>query len=192
MPTDAGPVELSERFTITLDGATGGAALGTSPGVVEILGDGEPGGQFDLQDTAATVDEMVGNLTVIVYRNYYSAGATSVTLTPIAGSATEADFAMAPVTLTWADGDTAAKSATIAITPDELVEGTESFTVQLSNATNGAVIGPQSVETVTILDSPPPPPPPPPPATGGGGGGALDWLTLACLGMVRRLRRRAD
>jgi hypothetical protein len=119
-------------------------------------------------------------VTVVVDRNYYSSGATSVTLTPVTGSASSADFATAPVTLTWADGDTASKSATFAITADNVSgEGAESFKIELSNPANGAVIGPNSVETVTITDSTVP-------SSGGsgGGGGALDWLTLACLSLM--------
>jgi uncharacterized delta-60 repeat protein len=183
---DAGPPELSERFVITLDTAAGGVALGTSQGVVEILGDGDPTGQFDLEVTTQAVDETAGNLAVVVDRNYYSAGATSVTVTPVAGSATSADISITPIILSWADGDTAPKTATIAITPGTSTS-TKSFKVQLSNATNGAVIGPQSVQTVTITYPPPPPPPPP----SGGGGGGVDWLTLAGLGLLRWLGRRA-
>jgi uncharacterized delta-60 repeat protein len=184
---DAGPVELSERFVVTLDGTASGVALGTRDGVVEILGDGDPVGQFDLQSSEATVSEVDGAVTVVVNRSYYSSGATSVTLTPVTGSATAADFATAPVTLSWADGDMAPKSATFAITPDNVTESDESFTVKLSNPTNGALIGSQSLETVTLMDSPTVAPPP----SGGGGGGGLDWLTLGCLTLVRWLRRRA-
>jgi uncharacterized delta-60 repeat protein len=183
---DAGPVELSERFVVTLDGTASGVALGTRDGVVEILGDGDPVGQFDFQSSEATVSEVDGAVTVVVNRSYYASGATSVTLTPVAGTATAADFATAPVTLSWADGDMAPKSATFAITPDNVTESDESFTVKLSNPTNGALIGPQSLETVTIMDSPTVSPPP----SGGGGGGGLDWLTLACLSLVRWARRR--
>ena len=183
----AGPVELSESFVVTLDSATGGAVFGSSSSVVDILGGGEPVGQFDLEVTAQTVPNTVGMITVVVNRNYYSAGATSVTVTPVAGSATGADFSITPVTLSWADGDAAPKSATIAITPGNSSTATKSFTAQLSGATNGAVIGPLSVETVTITY----PTPPPGPSGGGGGGGGLDWLTLASFGLLRWLRRRA-
>jgi hypothetical protein len=68
----------------------------------------------------------------------------------------------------------------------------ESFTVDLSNPTNGALIGPHSHLVVTInydyqqqqqqqqQQQPPP-----------SGGGAFDWLTLLCLGCARWLRLRA-
>jgi hypothetical protein len=184
-----GPVEMSERFLITLDGATGGAALGTVTGAVEILGDGDPAGQFGFQDTTAVVAEG-GTLTVTVNRNYYDSGPVSVTLTPTPGSAGSADFAAAPVTLSWADGEMGPKQAMIAITQDNTLESSESFTIALSNPTGGALIGPQSVQTVTISDLTPNPPPPV--STGSSGGGSLDGLLLAVLGLARWLRRRAS
>ena len=126
-------------------------------------------------------------MTVTVDRNYYSSGATSVTLTPVAGTATNADFTATPITVSWADGDAQPKSVTIPITMDNTAEPTESFTVTLSNATNGALIGPNSVLTVTITDSAPVGAP----ASGDGGGGALDGFMLALLGVLSWLRRRA-
>ncbi|MBS0580882.1 MAG: hypothetical protein JSR36_16620 [Proteobacteria bacterium] len=183
----SGPVEMSERFAVTLSSATGGAALGTGSSTLEILGDGDPAGQFDFQETSATVSEGAV-LTVVVNRNYYSAGAVSVTLTPTPGSAGTADFASAPVTLSWADGETGPKQATFAITQDNTVESSESFTIVLSNPTNGAVIGPQSVYTVTIQDLTVGPPH----SSGSGGGGSLDWLVLGSLGLARWLRRRGS
>jgi hypothetical protein len=135
---------------------------------------------------AVTVSEADGDVQLVVNRNYYSKGATSVTLTPVTGSATAADFSTAPITLTWDDGDSQPKTVVILITKDQIMEPTETFTVKLSNPTNGALIGPHSVVTVSIQDSPPPPPP-----SGSGGGGAIDGFALAVLGALRWLRRRA-
>jgi hypothetical protein len=126
---------------------------------------------------------------VVVNRNYYSKGAVSVTLTPIAGSATTSEFGAAPITLSWADGDQQSQTASIPIVNQNVTKSPESFTVDLSNPTNGALIGPHSHLTVTInYDYQPPPPP----APSGGGGGLFDWLTLLCLSWVRSLRRRAS
>ena len=180
---DSGKVEESERFMVTLTDAQGGAEVGTRDAVVEILGDGDPVGQFGFADSAVTVSEADGAVQLVVNRNYYSKGATSVTLTPVAGSATAADFSTAPITLSWGDGDSQPKTAVIPITKDQIKESTETFTVELTNSTNGALIGPHSVVTVSIQDSPPPP--------GSGGGGAIDGFALAVLGALRWLRRRA-
>jgi uncharacterized delta-60 repeat protein len=181
---DAGQVEEAERFNVMLTDAKGGAEIGTQDAIVEIAADGDPAGQFGFDASAIDVNETDGNVQVVVDRNYYSKGAISVTLTPVAGSATAADFGTAPITLSWADGDSAPKTATIPIVKDSIVESAESFTIELSNPTGGALVGPHSRVVVTIHDVAPPPPPP------SGGGGAFDWFALLCLGCVRWLQRR--
>jgi uncharacterized delta-60 repeat protein len=189
--TDSGKVEEAERFNVTLADAKGGAEIGTQDAVVEIAADGDPAGQFGFADSAITVSEADGNVQVVVNRNYYSKGAVSVTVTPTAGSATTAEFSAAPITLSWADGDSSQQTAMIPIVNEMVAKSPESFTVDLSNPTNGALIGPHSHLVVTInydyqqqqqQQQPPPPP---------GGGGAFDWFALLCLGCVRWLRRRA-
>jgi uncharacterized delta-60 repeat protein len=191
--TDSGrQVEEAERFNVMLTDAKGGAEIGTQDAVVEIAGDGDPAGQFGFADSAISVSEADGNAQVVVNRNYYSKGAVSVTLTPIAGSATTAEFSATPITLSWADGDSDSKTATIPIVNEKVVKPPQSFTVDLSNPTNGALIGPHSHLVVSInydYQAPPPPPTQSPPSTGGGG--AFDWFALLCLGCVRWLRRRA-
>ena len=183
---NTGPPELSKRFVVALSDVQGGAAIGTSDATVEITGEGDPVGQFDFQDSQLTVAEADGGVTVTVDRNYYSRGAISVTLTPVAGTATSADFTASPITVSWATGTHSPDRDD----PDHdgnTAEPTESFTVTLSNATNGALIGPNSVLTVSITDSTPVGAPP----SGGGGGGALDGFMVALLGVLSRLRRRA-
>ena len=99
--------------------------------------------------------------------------------------AADEDFAAAPITLPWADGDSDSKTAAIPIVNEKVAKSPESFTVDLSNPTNGALIGPHSHLVVTVnYDYQPPPPP-------SGGGGAFDWFALLCLSCVRWLRRRA-
>ncbi|HTO72977.1 MAG TPA: Calx-beta domain-containing protein, partial [Gemmatimonadales bacterium] len=144
---DSGQVEEAERFVIALDDVQGGAGLGTE-GVVEIAADGAPAGQFGFVDSALTVLANAGTVQVYVYRNYYSQGAVSVTVTPVPGSATSADFSPTPIVLSWADGDSSWQTANIPIT-NSGAESPRSFTVQLSNPTNGAVVGPSTLE-VTI------------------------------------------
>jgi hypothetical protein len=93
--------------------------------------------------------------------------------------------------LSWADGDQGPQTASIPIINERVAKSPESFTVDLSNPTNGALIGPHSHLTVTInYDYQPPPPPAPAPTPSGGGGGLFDWLTLLCLSWVGWLRRR--
>jgi uncharacterized delta-60 repeat protein len=173
-----GRVEEPKRFTVMLDGATGGARFGTQQAAVEVATDGDRAGELGFAEPAITAKAADGSVQIVVNRNYYSTGAISVTLTPVPGSATAADFSATPVTLSWADGDSTPQTATIPIVATNIV-GSKSFTVDLTNATNGAVVGPQAHELVTVNGPSP------------GGGGALDWFALVCLGCVRWLRRRA-
>ncbi len=54
--------------------------------------------------------------------------------------------------MTFNPGDTT-QTITILVNEDGFVEGTESFTVNLSNPTGGAVLGPDSSTTVNITDN---------------------------------------
>ena len=185
----AGRVEEPKRFAVTLSNATGGAKFGTQQGAVEVATDGDRAGELGFAQPAITADAADGTVQIDVVRNYNSTGAISVTLTPVPGTATSADFSATPVTLSWADGAGGAQTAVIPIVKGNFSAGSpRSFTVDLSNPTNGAVLGPQAHELVTINASPPAPAQSAQPH---GGGGAFDWLALLCLGWVRWLRRRA-
>jgi uncharacterized delta-60 repeat protein len=176
-----GRVEEPKRFTVTLNNATAGSRLGTEVAVVEVATDGDRAGELGFAQPTITASQADGSAQIVVNRNYYSTGPISVTLTPVPGTATTADFSTTPVTLSWADGDSQAKTAAIQIVQNAVVGSGRTFTVDLTNPTNGAVIGPRSHESVTILPSSPPP---------SGGGGALDWLGLLCLSCIRWLQRR--
>ena len=176
----AGRVEEPKRFTVALDGPAG-AEFGTQQAAVEVATDGDRAGELGFAQPAITASAADGSVQIVVNRNYYSTGAISVTLTPVPGTATTADFSTTPVTLSWADGDSVPKTATIQIVSANIVGSPKSFTVNLTNPTNGAVIGPQAHELVTVNAAPP----------SGGGGGAFDWLALLWLACVRWLLRPA-
>ncbi|CCI38865.1 putative Subtilisin [Microcystis aeruginosa PCC 9701] len=108
---------------------------------------------------------------IVVSRSGNLAGTVSATLTFADGTATGCgcaassvnnDFNHAPITVTFAANELSkvitVQNAllntpnTIRIRNDAKVEGDEYFTLQLTNATNGAVIGNQSLATVTIVD----------------------------------------
>jgi uncharacterized delta-60 repeat protein len=186
----AGRVEEPKRFVVTLAGATGGAKFGTQQAAVEVATDGDRAGELGFALPAITANAANGSVQIVVNRNYYSTGPISVTLTPVPGTATGADFSSTPVTLSWADGDSGSQTATIPIVTANIVGSPKSFTVNLTNPTNGAVIGPQAHEDVTISPSPPAPSPPAPSAPSSGGGGVFDWLSVLCLGWIRWLQRR--
>ena len=98
------------------------------------------------------VNEQGGTALLSVTRSNNSSGAVSVSYTSASGSAISGtDFTSTSGTLTWTDGDTAPKTISVPITPDALVEGTETFTVTLSSPAGGVIVDPTTT-TVTIAD----------------------------------------
>jgi hypothetical protein len=178
---DAG--ERTENFAVALSDAQGGAGLGTRNAIIEIQADGAPNGLFSIYAERSTVGEQ-GVVRLTVYREYYSTGEVSVTLMPVAGSASAgSDFPEDTTTLTWADGQNDARNVPITIPDDSLAEPAETFTVVLANATGGAMIGPESTVGITIAASDQPLP-----DKKKKGGGALGYLSLLLLGLTGLLR----
>ena len=188
---DTGPPEDTEQFAVALSDVQGGAGTGTLETTVSIETDAPPAGMFTISDSEIHVGES-GYALVSISRDYYYAGAVSVTATLSSGTATLGeDFRDDSVTLSWADGVHGSKVVALRIYKDTIDEPQEQFTLQLSDATGGAVIGSRSTATIFIADNdepaPPPPPPPPPPADGGGG--PVGFLSLLLLGVVRLIAR---
>jgi uncharacterized delta-60 repeat protein len=150
--------ELDETFSVVLSNASGGAALGTDTTTVTITSDdaGIPG-TIGLTETAVSVDETAGTVTLTVTRTEGADDTVSVDYTTAPDTATAADFTATNGTLTWDNGDSAPKTITVPIIDDDLYEADEAFTVTLSGVTGGATLGP-SVATVTILSADPPQP----------------------------------
>lgn len=178
-----GSVEGHEYFQVALSGVQGGAGLGTRDANVQIAADGEPGGQLFVSANVPSVGELAGTVQLSVYRQFYSTGAVSVTVTPIAGTATAgADFAGSPVTVSWGDGDFSSKTVTFTILDDRSDEDVyETFTVALSNPTGGAILGPDPIAQIVIVDNE---------GVSGSaaGGGRLGYLSVLFLGVVGFLR----
>ncbi len=121
--------------------------------VLGINGEFVTPGTLDLSAITASVNEDAGTVTLSVSRTGGSAGAASVDFSTTDGTATEgSDYTAADSTLSWADGDSAAKEIVIDITDDADDEPNETFTITLSNA-SGASLGDDKVATVTIIDN---------------------------------------
>ena len=173
-------VDPPEKFDVVLANAQGGAALGSRATVVEIAPDG--GAVLGMEVFASTVREGDA-VQVTVRRDQYARGAVTVTLTATAGTAGAQDFDTAPITISWADGDTEPRVVALGTTDDSDDELAESFTVALGQPTGVAVIGPLSSASITIDDDDEPassdsgddPP-------GDSGGGGFEWLSLLLLG----------
>ncbi|HSI91074.1 MAG TPA: Calx-beta domain-containing protein [Adhaeribacter sp.] len=103
----------------------------------------------------ATVNEAAGTVTVTInITNPSTTAATSVDVALGTGGTATAtsDFTFTGSTLTWAAGDNAAKTVTITVIDDAVLENDETVELVLSNPTGGATIG-TATYTLTIEDN---------------------------------------
>ena len=152
--SNAAPYSGSKNFSIKLSSPTGGASVGElATATATITGSAAPpeAGALTLSSAAYTVAQTSGSLTVSVSRTGGSAGTVAVRYATSNGTATAGtDYTSKTGTLTWAAGDTAAKTFTIAVSNTSPFTGSKTFSIALSNATNGSVLGAPSSATVTI------------------------------------------
>ena len=148
--------EGDEDFTMTLT-ATNPDWLGINDVATVTIVDFDPTGpgQARLMSPSYTVAEDAGLVTLEIVRVGGSTGQLTIDVQTFDGTATlSQDYSgiPAPVTLTWADGDTTAKSVTIPIIDDTIFEGDETFTMTIAS-TNPDWIGTPNEATVTIIDN---------------------------------------
>jgi uncharacterized delta-60 repeat protein len=147
-------------------------------------------GLIGFREVAATVPESQAS-TIYVQRTGGAAGSVSVEFATSDDTAhSGSDYVRTSGTLTWADGDSADKAITIAVTDDSLTESLEKLRVTLSNPTGGTFLA-MSQSDVLIKDDDPPPSVNPPSANPGhatdpslAGGGAVNWAQLLALALV--------
>ena len=104
-----------------------------------------------LAATSVSADEGQ-NAVLTVQRTGGSLGAISVNYSTIARTATEgSDYTATTGTLSWADGDSAAKTISIPLLVDALpLESTEVFEVRLGAPVGGLVMGANQLATISI------------------------------------------
>lgn len=94
-----------------------------------------------------------GSVSLQVARSGGSQGAASVNYTTVNGSAyAGSDYSASSGSVSWAHGQTGNRTITVHILDDANYEGSETFTVRLSNP-SGATLGATSTATVTITDN---------------------------------------
>ncbi|MBX3458488.1 MAG: VCBS repeat-containing protein [Planctomycetes bacterium] len=174
--------EGDETFTIALNGPTN-ATLGVVSTQTLTITDDDAIPQLNFTQTTASVNEFDGTLQLTVALSHPSSRTVTVGYATVNGTASAGqDFAASQGSLTFAPG-VLSQSLTISINDDNDNEGPESFTVVLSNPAN-AVLGSDTVVTVTIL---------PDPAdvyttggapAGGGGGGGCSGSTQGSLLLI--------
>jgi hypothetical protein len=109
-------------------------------------------GTIEVITTGVNLDEAAGTATVIVGRSSGRSGTVTVDYATQSGTATSADYTAVSGTLTFVEGQAEAE-ITIPITDDQVEEDLESFQVNLSNASGGAILGSATSATITIADN---------------------------------------
>ena len=151
-------VEGDETFQVLLGNPTGGAILGTTSTSTVTIKDNDVAtpqpGAFTLGAASYSVSEGAGNVNITINRVGGSDGAVTVDWRTQAQTASYgADYGdFEWTTLTFAAGETS-KTLPVSIVDDTLVEGDETFQVQLGNPTGGATLGTTTTSTVTIKDN---------------------------------------
>lgn len=116
---------------------------------------GPPGAVQFGTETVAGIEG--ANATLSVTRTGGSSGALYVGYTTVAGTAGASDFTTTSGTLTWADGDIAAKTITVPIANDGAAEGAETLVVNLGqplrNSTPLGAVQRATVNVTTAFDS---------------------------------------
>ena len=122
---------------------------------MDIQPDGSPGGQIEIYGYQPLEANEDGIVQVEVRRNLYFEGRVCATLTARSGSAIAGeDFRPNTTTVCWGDQEYEdSRLVDFKIIDDDVNEGTERFTVKLSDPTGGAIIGPSGSARVTLYDN---------------------------------------
>ncbi len=111
-------------------------------------------GVIEFNATSFSVSEAASpaTATITLKRTGVTTGAATVLVTSADGTATAGtDYTALSATVSWAAGDSANKTVTVAILDDAVVEGTETVALTLSSPT-GDTIGADAAATLSILD----------------------------------------
>ena len=151
-------------ITIVLqdNGGTANGGQNTSPSRSFSILTNAAGGMFDFSSSTYNTTEGSGFTTISVIRNgelsqfatvdYATSADSGLPCSNVSGVASpKCDFTAALGTLKFFAGENS-KTFTVLINQDSFVEGTETFTVTLSNSTAGAVLVSPTTATVTITD----------------------------------------
>lgn len=143
--------EANEQFTVVLSDATV-AALGSATTATVTILNNDVAGAVTFDSAFYTRSESDGSVTVTVRREGGSSGAVSVNWATVDGSAVSPDDFVGASGLLQFQNNQAVASFTIQLTDDSVQESNEQFTIVLSNPTNNATLGANSVTTVTITN----------------------------------------
>ncbi len=145
-------IESNETLTVTLSDPTGGAVLG-SPAVttVTIIEDDVPG-TLAFQAATANVDEDGGSIEIIVSRTNGSDGEVTVAYATSNGTAVAGqDYTDQSGVLTFGNG-VLSQAITIPILDNSVINDDKVFSVNLSSAGGGALLGTPNSINITIRE----------------------------------------
>ena len=150
---DDNEVEGDETVGLLLSDVNGtGTRLGPAAAGTLTIRDVESVGAFRFEAASYAVREDAGTVVLVVDRVGGSSGWTSVRYAMVDGTATGGpDYEPTTGDLAFASGETS-RTIAVPIRADGAMEGPETFSVVLSDPTNGATLGAPSTATVTIDD----------------------------------------
>lgn len=153
-------VEFDENISLVLSNATGGATLPTGTGTaievatLTIIDNDFLQGRLNFSVENYTNSENDAVAAVTVTRTGGNVGAMTVQVRTGNGTATSpADFTGVTNTLSWADGDSSAKTFTIPLVADGIVEGTETVSLFLFNPAINGALGGRTNATLYVQDA---------------------------------------
>ena len=146
-------------YSVEVTNAAGSVASAATGVIAQVAAQGAA---FEIQvvmlpsvrwvQSALMVGEQSGSAVLTVGRSGNTTAALTVNYATAPGTAASpADFAAQTGTIAWAAGDTGDKTIRIPVVADEANEGTETFTVTLSNPSAGIIAG-GATATVAIAD----------------------------------------
>jgi hypothetical protein len=144
---------VARLYTVDLSAGTA-ALVGTiGSGTTAISGLAVvPAGTIEFQSATYSVAESGTSATLTLTRSGGSAGAVSVTVDAVGGTATAGtDFPGGPYTVNFADGQTTA-TLTVPLTDDTTLEGSETILLVISSVGPNGVVGAAKTATLTVND----------------------------------------
>ena len=148
--------DANESFQVRLSNAAGASMGATTQAVVSIADDdtASVNGSFVFNVGSQSVAENGGTAVVTVRRTQSYVGAVTVDYASANGTATAgSDYTAASGSLSWADGETASKTFTVAIADDATAEASETINLSLTNPTGGAALGSAKTMSLSITDN---------------------------------------
>ncbi len=151
--TNDGSIEGDETVMLQLVNVTGALGLQPSQAVLTIVDNDFGPGQISFANVSYSVGENGTNAVISLVRANGQAGVVSVNFYTSDGTANAGlDYNASSGSVVFNDSETA-KAILVPITDDSFVEGPETFSVTLSNATGGATIVGATNASVTIVDN---------------------------------------